>query len=105
MKSDKSGFLWNYNNTYTLFCNYIILKIYRLNAMKMFKAYLQNSDFSIKEIRKFNLYPSNLSDRFEVLCNKIKELFPELNHKNFIVSWKGNCYFKDNFLFFFKIQK
>ncbi|XP_016904593.1 sequestosome-1 [Apis cerana] len=58
--------------------------------MKMFKAYLQNSDFSIKEIRKFNLYPSNLSDKFEVLCNKIKELFPELNHKSFTISWKDN---------------
>lgn len=73
--------------------------------MKMFKAYLQNSDFSIKEIRKFNLYPSNLLDKFEVLCNKIKELFPELNHKSFTISWKGNYYiYKDNFLFFLEFK-
>lgn len=52
-----------------------------------YKIYLLNNDSSIKEIRRFSIREHY---NFNLFCQEIKKLFPDLSDGNFVVLWKGN---------------
>lgn len=53
--------------------------------MSSFKVWIQNSDSSIREIRRFETQ-SRYS--YHMVCEKLKTLVPDLRTKNFTISWK-----------------
>lgn len=57
-----------------------------------FKVYLQNSDSTVKEIRRFKLETQATED-FAYLRQTLKDYFHEIRGKDFDVSWIGNFFY------------
>ena len=58
-----------------------------MSVPKDYKIYLLNNDSGIEEIRRFSTHEHY---NFDLFCQKIKNLFPDLYDGNFLVLWKDD---------------